>query len=102
MTYHTLVKQIEALQLTKLNLQSQLEALPGLVFIRSAIAKASIFDNEKELVQYLIEEICQRDEPMTFDYIKQIFEATGWTYTDQDVQSCNPESYEFVYSCEID
>ena len=92
-TYLTLLADVIAAEERLRLARAQLETIPGYEFIRSAEMKAFAFD---DLTQLLVEELSDRDCPMSREEILEIFEASGFAFTEKHIDACRPESTEQV------
>jgi len=95
MNYKELIIKITQAQEQLRLLEVKQRSLPGYYFIKSVYERME-FDMFASPTELLIEEILDRDEPMTFDDIKRVFEVSGFDYTDDDIRKTNPNSDEQV------
>lgn len=50
----------------------------------------------KQWADALVEQLNERDFPYTRDHIKQIFDFSGYQYTDEHIEAARPDSQESV------
>lgn len=71
----------------------ELESIPNYQDIRAVILSSDYFTPQSEQLTKLLNE---RDEPMTYLQIKDVFIASGVEYKESDILACNPDSQEQV------
>lgn len=94
MNYKNLNQKIDVASNELMLLKSKLANLPGSFYIEAAFNKADIFTTDSEVTVLLANELCDRDYPMTYEDLKEVFEASGLPYHDGHIQSCRPDSHE--------
>ncbi len=96
LTYRNMMGEIENLRFALRRAEAELQNLPGYWYMHNVEAKITGFESENEVLNMLIDEINQRDEPMSHSEIREIFEHTGMAYKESHVLACNPDSEETI------
>lgn len=78
---------------TVLNLRADIGSNPSDYFMRAVMTRDNLFADHTAL---LVEEINNRDEPMLYKDIREVFELSGLEFTEKDVLACNPDTQEAV------
>lgn len=65
----------------------------GFVFINYIFNNGDYFT---PLADQLVESLNDRDEPMSFNDIKEVFDFSGFKYTEEHILACNPDSQETI------
>lgn len=94
----TLNNEIQAKKSELQALQQQMHSLPGYKFIHAVESSKTCFDslfntNEADL---LVNEINDRDEPLTRGDILKIFIASGYEFNENHLDACYPDSNEVI------
>ena len=58
--------------------------------------RADFFHSTRNFIDELTERLNERDEPMSRETIKQIFDYSGIDYKESDIDACKPDSQEII------
>ena len=93
-TWIQLNKELFDAEAIVMNLKSELRSHPSDSWMRTVMIRDNrMFADHTAL---LVEEINNRDYPMTYRDIKEVFELSGLEFTEKDVLACNPDTQEAV------
>lgn len=98
LTYRNLSQRIAELEQSLNNSKADLRSLPGYYFMEQVdrLAGLNPFLDETELTQALVDAINDRDEPMTYSDIEEVFMHSGLSYNSNHIEACNPDTSESV------
>jgi predicted double-glycine peptidase len=93
-------KTFGQLQIEIMNAETALNSLrqaqlhgAGSAFINYVVNNEDYF---KPMADQLVETINDRDEPMSFEDIKDIFDFSGFDYTEEHILACRPDSQKTI------
>lgn len=99
MSYKILLREKQILQDKLAKLNSEISNIQGLVFIQRAVAavQEDFFATETFAEALaLVTELTQRDNPMTYQEIANVFAASGYEYHTAHILACEPDSKETI------
>lgn len=96
MTYFELKEQLRKLDFKKARIERELNCLASL-FIEGALSRLDEnWLSDKTLLDHLVDEINQRDEPMSRKAVEEILKFSGLAYTEDHIEKCRPDSAETI------
>jgi len=96
-TFLNLTQELNAARDKVHSIDAELRNIPGYIFINAAFM-ASHDDWFGNPADYLVDELVQRDYPMTKEEIIQVFEESGFDFEMTHIEACHPETKEQVDS----
>ncbi len=90
--YMTLLAEISGKQEEIMIIRHQMESVPGYFFIKAAIDNLG----DEKFADRLAYELTQRDEPMDRSEIREVFQASGFDFTERHVSDARPDSQETI------